>query len=730
MKMKGKTKKILLVAIISSYFATVSSAFAFVWPVINLQKISTTVKNINNMITEVTNVTAQAKTTVEKINAIGDVIGSIEKYANQIQKEIEKVKKQIMDVVNAITDAVETIVRGVEEIQAAITETVEAVIGLGEEAVATVDRLVNENATKEEVLAVVDAAETEAESLKEQGLKEIDTKGEDVAKTLDEAKQTLNEMVVAINEYDGINEEQKEEFSQRAEDIGARIDDLKNNLSDIINSAKEDYNEQFSMFVTEAFDEYTQAINHYYSGKITKDQLSKAGEKFKESLSSMDVQIDSDAISNLVAASQDIANDIENLENDIMNVISNDKEYSDEEAYNVILDKNIKLSFSYSFHREAMNAHIVESEDGRFLISKELDCKDSITEEADNAFPGKEINLTDFLECVNKAKAEEAYWVNYMGGANPYEEELYRGYSVDGVFTHISKDYSLANIANVSQTKQYATNWIESDKEGYKKLSEGIKKSSDSNRNAESQRKLVDLEIPRAWNFIRRVDALNRANSMVEYYTAAKSTNLYVHREDNEYAEVAKKTLGVVKITTPTTESSVDDELQLFSNVLLYHCNELDGNSFYGDDKQKIEDNISKCMFNFAVGMSTGLDVLKGEKPDDTLSNEKKVIWNTRANRAASDSALQTFAHAIEDNYNSIFVEKDLDEEGTFKSFVAQTGETSDLRDEYITGALINKFGIHQLLDIVDSEAQALQTDILMMLPKIDYSYFPSGEES
>ena len=86
--MKRKTKKILLVTIISSYFATVSSAFAFVWPVINLQKISTTVKNINNMITEVTNVTAQAKTTVEKINAIGDVIGSIEKYANQIQNPL------------------------------------------------------------------------------------------------------------------------------------------------------------------------------------------------------------------------------------------------------------------------------------------------------------------------------------------------------------------------------------------------------------------------------------------------------------------------------------------------------------------------------------------------------------------------------------------------------------------------------------------------------------------
>ena len=34
------------------------------------------------------------------------------------------------------------------------------------------------------------------------------------------------------------------------------------------------------------------------------------------------------------------------------------------------------------------------------------------------------------------------------------------------------------------------------------------------------------------------------------------------------------------------------------------------------------------------------------------------------------------------------------------------------------------------VLDIVDSEAQSLQTEILMMLPKIDESYFPSAEES
>ena len=729
MKIKCKTKKLFIVTMISSYFAFVSSALAFVWPVINLQKIATTVKNINSMLTQVTNVTGQIKTTVGKINAIGDVIGSIEKYADEIQSKIEAVKKQIMDVVDAVKGVINAIEQGAKDLEAALKETVEAINGLGQEVVATVDRMVNDGATEEEVLGVVDAAEAEAEAIKNQGINEIENAGEDVSKALDNAGETLKEMVGAVNEYEGIDDKQKEDFSQRAEDLGQRIDDLKNSLDDIIKNAINDYNEQFSMFVTEAFDEYTKAINDYYSGKITKEQLQQAGEKLSKSISSMDVEFDRSAIDNLISSAQEIANDIEALENDILDAISNNKDYSDE-AFNVILDENIKLTFNYSFQKELVNAHITETEDGRFLISKELACKDSITEEADNSYPGKEMVMNDLLECVNKAKAEEEYWKHYVGGQNPYEQDLYKGYDVDGVFTHISKDYSIVNIANVSQTKQYASNWIESDKEGYNKLAAEIKKNGDSNRNSESQRKLVDLEIPRAWNFIRRVDAINRAGAMVDYYTAAKSTNLYVSSTDNEYADVSKKTLGVVKITTPTSQSSVDDEVQLFSNVLLYHCNELDGNTIYGDDKRNIEENISKCMFNFAMGMSTGLDVLKGETSENYLTNERKVTWNTRANRAASDSALYTFAHAVEDNYNSIYVEKDLDEEGTFKSFVAKTGEANDMRDEYITGALVNKFGIIQLLDIVDSEAQALQTDILMMLPEIDYSYFPVDEES
>lgn len=728
MKMKWKTKKLFLVTMISSCFAFVSSAFAFVWPVINLQKIATTVKNINSMLTQVANVTGQIRTTVGKINAIGDVIGSIEKYANEIQSKIEAVKKQIMAVVNLVQDTMD-LVDDLKEMGKALEETVIATGELAEQAVKTVEDLINGGATEEEVIAVVDAAEAEAETIKDQVINEIENTGEEVSKALEKAGEALKEMVDAVNEYDGIDDKQKEEFSQRAEDLGQRIDELKNNIDDIIKNALDDYDEQFSMFVTEAFDEYTKAINDYYSGKITKEQLQQAGVKLGESISSMDVGFDRSAIDNLISSAQEIANDIEALENDILNAISNNKDYSDE-AFNIIIDENIKLTFRYSFQKELANAHITETDDGRFLISKELTCKDSIAEEADNAYPGKEMEMNDFLECVNKAKAEEEYWKQYVNGQNPYEQDLYKGYDVDGVFTHISKDYSVVNIANVSQTKQYASNWIESDKEGYNKLASEIKKNGDSNRNSESQRKLVDLEIPRAWNFIRRVDAINRAGAMVDYYTAAKSTNLYVSSNDNEYADVSKKTLGIVKITTPTSQSSVDDEVQLFSNVLLYHCNELDGNSIYGDDKKELEKNISKCMFNFAMGMSTGLDVLKGETSENYLTNERKATWNTRANRAASDSALYTFAHAVEDNYNSIYVEKDLDEEGTFKSFVAKTGEANDMRDEYITGALVNKFGIIQLLDMVDSEAQALQTDILMMLPEIDYSYFPVDEES
>ena len=725
MKIKGKTKRILLVTIVSSYFATISSAFAFVWPVINLQKIATTVKSINDMITNVTNVTEQAKTTIAKVNAIGDVLGSIEKYANEIKSKIQEVKNQIMEVVDAVKNAIETVQKAVEEVKAAIEETVESIKGLVEETVATVEGLINDGATKEEVLDVVETAEKEAEATRDEGLKKIDETGQDVYKTLDEASETLKTMIASVNEYDGIDDQQKEEFSTRASDIGNRIDELKSSLDDIINNAKENYNEQFSMFVSEAFDEYTQAINDYYSGKISKEELEKAGKKLNESVSSLDIQMDDGLISNLVSSAQNIANDIENLENDILNAISNNKDYSDEEALNTILDAEIKYSFSYSFNEEVMNADIVETDDSRFLMSSELACKESIANELKSSYPGKINNSkSDFLKCVNGAKKG----LNESGEAS----ELSKKYSQEGVSTHIIKDYSLANLANVTQTKQYAANWINSDTEGYNKLAKEIKSSGDSNRNSESQRKLVDLEIPRAWNFIRRVDSLSRAKDMVNYYNTSKSTYLY-NMEDNDadYADVAKEALGVVKIKTETTsQGTVEDEIQLFPDVLLFYCNKLDGNTLYAEGRPKgeIEEEIRNCMLNFAAGMSFGVDALKGETAKEYANEERIKMWNTRANMAVSDSALKTLIYSIEDNYNSTYVEKDLDEEGTFKSLAAKTGDTSDLRDEYITGALINKFGINQILDIVDSDAQALQTEILMKLPEIDFNYFPDTE--
>ena len=738
MKIKGKTKKILLATIIGSYFATISSAFAFVWPVINLQKISTTVKNINNMISNVTNVTGQIKTTVGKINAIGDVIGSIEKYANEIKSKIEAVKKQIMDVVNAVVSAVETVKQAVEDVTAALEETVEAVKGLVDEAVSTVNNLINEGASKEEVLDVVETAEKEAEAARDKGLNEIDEKGKDVSQTLDEASETLKTMIDAVNEYDGIDDKQKEEFSNRASDIEKRIEELKSGLDEVINNAKENFNEQYSMFVTEAFNEYTQAINDYYSGKISKEELQKAGEKLNKSVSSLDVQLDDGLISQIVSSAQDIANDIETLENDILDAISNNKDYSDKEAFNTILDSGVKYSFSYSLNEELIHAKIVEDvNDSRFLVSCELLCDDRLNEPANNSYPGKTLDPSKFLQYFNDAKENDGK--KCVETCNSDESERVK-IRKEGVFTHIAKDYSLANLANVTQTKQYATNWITSDKEGYEKLKKGIQSSSDNNRNAESQRKLVDLEIPRAWNFIRRVESLSRAKNMVGYYNSIKSAYLYnVEEGGNDvpgyhanYADVAREALGVVEIKTETTsQGTVTDNIQLFSDVLLYYCNNLKGSEIYkdGHTKEEVEKHLKDCMANFAIGASFGLDVLKGEKDSSYMNDTRKKMWGVRAQMAASDSALKTLIHAIEDNHNSIFVERDSDEEGTFKSLAASTGETNDLRDEYITGALINKFGINQLLEMVDSDAQALQTEVLMSLPEIDYGYFPDLDD-
>ncbi len=733
MKIKGKTKKLLIVTIISSYFATMSSAFAFVWPVINLQKIATTVKNINNMISQVTNVTGQIKTTVGKINAIGDVIGSIEKYADKITSKINEIKQQIVEVIEAVKSAVETVKKAVDDVKKAIDDTTEAIKSLVDDTISTVEGLIDDGATKEEVIDVVENAEEEAEKIKNEGLENIDNTGKDVSQTLDEASETLRTMIDAVNEYDGINDQQKEDFSQRASDIEKRIEELKVNLGEIINNAKENYNEQFSMFVTEAFNEYTQAINDYYSGKITKEDLEKAGAKLNESVSSLDVQIDDDLISDLVSSAQNIANDIETLENDILDAISNNKDYSDD-AFNNILDTEIKYSFSYSYTNELANATVVSSDGERFLVSCELLCDKNENELTDNTNPGKEITLQTLIEYLNDAKEMDGKKCVEKCNEDEAEREKIRK---EGIFTHITKDYSLANLANVTQTKQYASNWINSEEEGYNKLLREIQKNGDNNRNAESQRKLIDLEIPRAWNFIRRVDALNRAKDMVNYYNTSESTYLHDtgYYDDKEvpinYLDVIQERRGIVSIKTKTSNNQEQtDEVELFPDALFYYCN-YKGEDIYSsekDGKKEMEEKIKDCMYKFALGMSLGTTTPSDTPKEGENTEYNMTAWNIKSNMSVSDAAIKTLAFSIEDNNNSIFVE-DGDVEGTFQALTTEVGQTNDLRDEYITGAFINSVGTTQILDIIDSEAQALQTEILMILPEIDYNYFSDKVE-
>ena len=94
-------------------------------------------------------------------------------------------------------------------------------------------------------------------------------------------------------------------------------------------------------------------------------------------------------------------------------------------------------------------------------------CDDKLNEPANNSYPGKTLDPSKFLQYFNDAKENDGK--KCVETCNSDESERVK-IRKEGVFTHIAKDYSLANLANVTQTKQYATNWITSDKEGYEKL--------------------------------------------------------------------------------------------------------------------------------------------------------------------------------------------------------------------------------------------------------------------
>ena len=744
-----KAKKIISVIVVCCTLISVRPAQAFIWPTIDISQISSFVTSITNGMTTITNAKSQLENITKTIKAVGDQIATIKKYVADLKGTIAKIKESIESAINAVKDAIEEIKDAVEE----VVNTVKDTLGIEEEnaenIVTSVNNGVDEGASEDDIQAIIDAAKAESEENKNKVNTLYDETLNNINKTLDDAEKAVDIMVEGINEQEGISNEDKEALKAKADDIKEEIDDLKQEASNLINDLKDQYNKEYAEKIANAYDEYSKAVSDYYSGKIDATALKEAGEAFKESIKSTDIEGAQELLTEFSNKIDNVVNSIEELKEEILNAVSNDKEYSDEDEDDVEVQlenttplkthskpnlqpsskslkfKSPKLSYKYISNKEMNLAKSFYNEDTsgkEFLISNELFCgkgKFGIDDIKKLSESNKE-----FRKCVVKARIEvededlESIEAKYKDFFVDNDEETIRR---DGVYKHILQDYSAANIVTISKSKQFAASWLGNGETGdseYDALKDMVSKGDvDNSLNGVVAMTTIDLWSPRLWSYIRRVDAVARAKNVVNLFMP--ETKLHLDKHD-DVVDALNDAPGTI------------DDKKVFPHVMLHQC-QLDANDVSVDyeandsntDSQK--DKLIECMKMYACGASLGDGTCEGKSDN---KETQKQIWREKQKMALNDAAFENLTLAVIANYNSTndYIRRGDDGEPNIVMLQDGIKQVAQSRDGYAAGAQINYYSTQQLLNIVDSDALDLQAEILKDLQNFDFSYFPKDE--
>ena len=774
MSLRTKFYRLLVALMILNSTTFVPQAHAFVWPVIDAAELTNFISRVIGGVNEIKNVKDQISQVVSVVGVIGDQASAIKNYMSDLKNTITNIKETISATVDDVKNALDEVKDAAESVEQKLndsgkkqSENAENVKNsVNEQAVGTKPKNedVSNTETKEEGAGTeeskkestgeTDATQSETEETIQQGKEEAIKEKNRVMKELDSTQSKIEENIglssSKVDDLERVAQENglEKEMQTDLTNIRTEISNMNEKSKEVIDEIKTTYNKDFDENILGAFDNYNQSLQDYFSGKISSEELSSAGEIFQNEINNSQTEVDKGKVGEISDMAQNIANSVDELEQKLLNEISNSQDYSDEEdTISSLFHKRLPFAFDRPIEisrslrqkesgRYAFNFHSTNNtaffggiyaegtgEDKSFLLSKELKCNEM------GKIKDIEKNPGGLRKCVVKAKTEK------INNEDPFRDPLYSPYKVDGVYHHIIEDYKIANIVNISKIKQFSAAWgnleeNDNDKGSYKMLMKALK-DVDSTRSAQAMLGLIDIEAPILWSMIRRIDALNRAKEVVTDFKLGNT--LYLDGRDREYAKATSEGNGIVKNTKGKEPRSVKGK-NIFPNVFLYTCGlNADDVSFAmyekRDDKKKKEQNIADCLYKYAKAANLG--IVDGKTPPAGTNVEyEKQKWRDKQTKAYNDAAMNNLTLAVVNNYKSSrdFMKKQyLDNPSKDKNIrVIQEGlqNPSVTREDLSSGALINYYSAQQILSIVDSDAAYLQAEILKDMKNMNYNYF------
>ena len=617
------------------------------------------------------------------------------------------------------------------------------------------DVAISPKTDEESIQEIIVRAKSENEIRDKEILAVLEKADITINETLNSAQTALDVLEKTVFATGRLGTPEQDIIKKEVADVKQEYANLRDETSKIITEMRDNYTKE-SAKVLACYDEYSLAISDYYADKITKEGLIAAGETFKEKIAATNVGIDKQRLEILKKLTKEISTKTQNLQEDVLNKISNSREYSDEdepEDKTSSLETKDGIRYVYNYRAEYNHVYLkseyAKETDGSFLMSTELVCDGlNITKLEESAS-----EVQKFRDCVTRAKTEKEYFAlkglagcstGNLHACDPFNDELYKPYKNKGVYKHILEDYDAANVVNIAKTKQYSHTWQGEYDESSGECKEGTlcefsNKVRDgtitSANDATHFLATVELEAAKLWSSLRRVDALHRSKNGINYFTPMLT--LYLDGRDDGRADGPYADSAAAAQARPGVIEVEEKEQDVAPNVLLHVCQiKAEDISMDPEDagneskKEAAEKAIVKCMKTYAKWADKGTDVETGTVNAKQV-NDKKKLWKEKEFAAATDSMFKNLTVAAINMYKSSLDYKKEPPEDGINIVSLQKGldkEATQVMDGYAAGAKINYYTTNQILSIVDADALELQTEIIQNLNEMGYNFFQIEE--
>ena len=270
--------------------------------------------------------TLSTETTTEVLDKINQKQEEIKDKVQQTNKVLDEVDELGVVKTSSVRSSLETISKGCDSISSTLTTSKNSLPKnkgkvIEEEEEEVIEEIDEDNdELSQKIEEIFNQTEREMEQISTQMLDSFNTSLYTLNKGSEANKFALNKLEKTLNlTTNTMKPEDTEKFNDRLQKIKTEEQKLSDKNVEIIESMQEDYKIEYKEKVKDSIENYKKVVKAYLDGTETKEEVKKAGEKLKKTVSTIDIKPDPDAFIKIEENIKKIQKETEELSDDIKN---------------------------------------------------------------------------------------------------------------------------------------------------------------------------------------------------------------------------------------------------------------------------------------------------------------------------------------------------------------------------------------------------------------------------